>query len=450
MKRLLTILFLLCAAPVFAQFSLAPLTNDLVINQYGDSYEIGPFGNRSDCYIDSAIINLNPNVTVRPRTESRSGGNNQEELVRIAEYGAGNYFYTHGKTNVLDVLRVSSNGSFSSNQIFGFVGQELQAPYSMVDQTTNLVHDWTQATNLYDKYVVGDFPQANLDFTYEARSLGGSNAAVGMGYRYIDTWDTTLTNIIAVLTAGGTNLYHTGGHPDSVLQFIWGMIQMRGMSLPTNVFTCVLDWNSSTPTQTNFCSVSGLSRSGNSMTFTFKADRQGPGFDIAINGQTNDVSPGFALYPALGNQFMEILRVLNLPAGNYQLTMHGTNWIQLSSDQLAAGFNVWSNYAAANEFFTQAAATLAQQRIERNVDPNTASDTYDTHENFLNDNYQSWARQRWPTNTEGVDFYGALMQDREQELVTQDGVIHASAQQVTHDIGISLIAPRLIFAPFHR
>ena len=443
MKRAFTILFLACSLSAHA-IDYGALTGDLIVNEYGDSYEVGPFGNRGDCMVDSGIILLNPTVTVRPRVEARSGGSNPKELIRIAEYGAPHYWYSHGATNVLDFIPVSSNGGLSSNQIYGYVSQELQAPYWMMDQNTNFVHDWTQSTNNYFKIVIGDFPQANLDFSYEFRSLGGSNAAVGMGYPYIDTWDTKLTNIIATLTAGDTNLYHSGGHPNSFLQFMWGMIRMRGMSLPTNVFTCVLDWNSSTPSQTNFCAESGWSASGNSRTFTFKADRQGPAFDIATTNsaavvtQTNDIRIAFALYPALGNQFMEILRVTNCPPGNYQLTMHGTNWVQLTDSQLAAGFNIWSNYSTANEFFAKAAATLAQQRIQRNVNPTNASDAYQAG-NFMNDDYQSHARARWPTNTQGVDFYGALMQDFEQTLVSQDSVIHAAAQQVPHDIGIALI-----------
>jgi hypothetical protein len=450
MKRF--IVFLACLGVISAQanslFDPWALTSDLITQQWGDSYEVAQFANMNDVGIDNAVIMMNPGVMVRPRTGARSGGNNLEELTRIAEYGVPNYWYSKGTTNVWDLIRVSSNGSFPSNQVFDYVSKEILAPSWLTNQANAFaLSSWPYPTNKIWRTVIGDFPQANLDFTLELRSLGGSNAAVVAGYEYLDSWDSTLTNIVATQNTLGINHYFPGGHPDRPYQFIWQMILLRQLNFPTNVFTAVMDWNSLTPSRQDFCSVSSVSHSGNNLSFTLTPVRQGPAFDVpmtnSIGGitQTNDVRAAFALYPAIQNYCQEILRVTNCPSGKYIITMHGTNWIQCSDLELKAGINIWTNYDNANELFMNAVRTLALQRTQRDVNPTNASDVYDPLSNFANSVYQSYASARWSTNVLGADYYGGLMQDREQDslVVPWDGNIHTSAQQAGHAIAVQYV-----------
>jgi hypothetical protein len=249
-------------------------------------------------------------------------------------------------------------------------------------------------------------------------------------------------NIVTNAYANGPNLWFAPNydHPGNDLQLAWALMILRSLGADTNTYTAIIDFNTASVSATNHCTVTGLSRGGNSLAFTFHADRMAPGFYVPDDVITNDCRGAFALMPSLGNQFCEILRITNLPAGNYELGIDGSNIVTLTSAQLAAGYNAFTNYSG--PFWAQKKEILGLMCDMVDVLRSDASTDAHPGSNILLENYESWARARWPTNNNtSVDFYINQMSDREQELQAEDVLIHAVAQQTNHAFTITPVSP---------
>ena len=323
-------------------------------------------------------------------------------------YGIPDAGASYGKTNGLNIFYVSQNGTigtdgtFDSNSIYGFFKQLLQFPTNSYNLPGYLTNDWTQPNpqNLYQSIVIGDIPYNEPDGAPVARdySYGGRNAALEDGVAFVDSW----TNIVGVITnayAKGPNLWFPPNfdHPANALQLIWALTNLRSLGVDTNTYTAILDFNTATVSSTNHCTVTGLSRIGNSLSFTFHADRMAPGFYVPDGDITNDCRDAFTLMPSLGSQFCEILRITNLPAGNYELNMDGSNVVAVTSAQLAAGYNGFTNYSGA--FWAQKKEILGLMCDMFDVLRSDASTDAHPGNNVLIQNYESWASYRWPLNT---------------------------------------------------
>jgi hypothetical protein len=247
-------------------------------------------------------------------------------------------------------------------------------------------------------------------------------------------------NVITNAYANGPNLWLNApayDHPGNELQLIWTLTNLRSLGADTNTYTAIIDFNAATVSSTNHCTVTGLSRVGNSLAFTFRADRMAPGFYVPDGTITNDCRGAFTLMPSLGNQFCEILRITNLPAGNYELDLDGSNVVTVTSAQLAAGYNCFTNYSGA--FWAQKKKILGLMCDLLDVLRSDASSDAHPADNVLIQNYESFASARWPTNNFGVDGYIAQMSDRESELQAEDVLIHAAAQQTNHTFTVTQI-----------
>jgi hypothetical protein len=371
---------------------------------------------------------------------------------RMPMFGIPDAGASYGKTNGLNFFYVSDNAEYdvnpdiSSNSIYGYFKDILQYPTNAYNRFGNLTNDWTQPNpqNLYQNIVIGDIAYDESDGHTYARdfSNGGRSAAIEDGVQFVDSWSNVL-NVVTNAYFNGPNLWFNApfyDHPANELQLIWTLTTLRSLGVDTNTYTAVLDFNAATVSSTNHCAVTGLSRNGNSLTFTFHADRMAPGFYVPDNVITNDCRGAFTLMPSLGNQFCEILRITNLPAGNYELAMDGSNVVTVTSAQLAAGYNNFTNYSG--PFWAQKKEILGLMCDMLDVARSDASTDAHPGTNILLENYESWARARWPTNDNtSVDFYIAQMSDREKELQAQDVLIHAAAQQTNHTITVSLISP---------
>lgn len=425
----------------------AVLTNDTMVTTWSDSFGRGPFGQRQNFFLGSFFISYYPQYFVSYRDHSRSGGNNLEMLLtRVPMYGIPDAGSSYGKTNALNIFYVSQNGtigtdgSFDSNSIYGFFKELLQYPTNSYNRVGYLTNDWTQPNpqNLYQSIVIGDIPYNTADGEPEARdySYGGRSAALEDGVPFVDSW----TNLVSVFTnayASGTNFWFNApayDHPANELQLVWDLTNLRSLRVDTNTYTAVLDFNAGTVSCTNHCTVTGLSRDGNSLSFTFHADRMAPGFYVPDGYITNDCRGAFTLMPSLGNQFCEILRITNLPPGNYELNIDGSNVVTVTSAQLAAGYNGFTNYSGA--FWAQKKEILGLMCDLLGYSRSDAS-TYAPGTNVSTQTYESWASARWPTNNAGVDDYIAEMSDRESELQAEDVLIHAAAQQTNHVFTVS-------------
>lgn len=459
MKRLLVSIVLVIALllTTHARADIV-ITNDTMVTTWSDSFARGQYGQRQNFFLGSYFINYYPHYFISYRDHSRSGGSNLEMLTnREPMYGIPDAGASYGKTNCLNIFYVSDNGSpgmdgsYDSNSIYGFFKDLLQFPTNTYTRFGVLTNDWSQPNpqSLYRSIVIGDIPYNAADGDPAARdfSYGGRSAAIEDGVPFVDSWS-NLLNVVTNAYVNGPNLWFNApafDHPANELQLMWTLTTLRSLGVDTNTYTAVLDYNAATVSCTNHCTVTGVSRGGNNFAFTFRADRMAPGFYVPDDVITNDCRGAFRLMPGLGNQFCEILRITNLPAGNYGLSIDGSNVATLTSAQLAGGWNMFTNYHGA--FWAQKEEILGLMCDMLDVSRADASTDAHPGVNVLIQNYESWATARWPTNDSGVDGYIALMSDREKELEAEDVLIHAAAQQTNHTFTLTLLpSPPVISA----
>jgi hypothetical protein len=416
------------------------ITNDTMVTTWSDSFARGDYGQRQNFFIGSYFINYYPQHFISFRDHSRSGDSNFGMLTeREPQYGIPDAGASYGKTNGLNLFYVSENGGYGSNSIYGMFKEILQYPTNAYNRFGTLTHDWSQANpaHLYSSIVIGDIPYYTVDGRPFSRdySYGGRSAASEDRVPFVDSW----ANLVNVVTngAGGypanSNLWFNApayDHPANELQLCWALTTLRSLGVDSNTYTAVINFHAATVSSTNHCSVTGLSRNGNGITFTFHADRMAPGFYVPDNVVTNDCRGAFALMPELGNQFREILQIPDIPSGNYNLNIDGSNVVTLSSAQLAAGYNSFTNYSG--PFWAQKEEVLGLMCDMADVLRSDASIWAHPGDNRLMVNYESMARGRWPTNNFGVVGYIAQMSDCEAQLQAEDILIHAAAQQTNH------------------
>lgn len=427
------------------------ITNDTMVTTWSDSFARAQYGQRQNFFLGSFFINYYPQYFISYRDHSRSGASNLEMVTsRVPMYGIPDAGASYGKTNALNIFYVSQNGTigtdgaFDSNSIYGFFKELLQYPTNAYNRFGILTNDWSQpdAQNLYQSLVIGDIPYNTPDGEPVARdySYGGRSAALEDGVPFVDSWS-NLVNVFTNAYANGPNLWFNApafDHPGNELQLVWTLTNLRSLGVDTNTYTAILDFNTATVSSTNHCTVTGLSRNGNNLSFTFHADRMAPGFYVPDDIITNDCRGAFTLMPSLGNQFCEILRVTNLPAGNYELNIDGSNVVTVTSAQLAAGYNSFTNYSG--PFWAQKKEVLGLMCDMLDVLRSDASSDAHPASNLLIQKYESYASARWPTNKFGVDGYIAQMSDRETELQAEDVLIHAAAQQTNHTFTITQVS----------
>jgi len=437
----------LLASPVLADVTI---TNDTMVTTWSDSFARGLYGQRQNFFLGSFFINYYPQYFVSYRDHSRSGAGNSEMVYdRMPMYGIPDAGACYGKTNGLNFFYVSDNGAdfaggnYDSNSVYGFFKEILQYPTNAYDRLGVFTNDWSQPNpqNIFQSVVIGAiaYHASNGIPGAEDFSNGARNAALEDGAPYVDSW----SNLVSVVTNAyfnGPNLWWNEflDHPGNELQLLWTLTTLRSLGVDTNTYTAIIDFNTTTVSSTNHCTVTGLSRNGNGLTFTFHADRMAPGFYVPDGNITNDCRGAFTLMPSVGNQFCEILRITNLPAGNYELDIDGSNVVTLSAAQLAAGYNQFTNYNGA--FWAQKKEILGLMCDLLDVLRSDACTDAHPGSNFLIENYESWARARWPTNKNiSVDYYIAQMSDRESELQAEDVLIHAAAQQTNHTFSVKLV-----------
>jgi len=442
---LAAILFLAARVP-----AALVLTNDTMVTTWSDSLARSQFGQRQNFFLGSYFISYYPQFFISYRDHSHSGRSNLEMLTdRLPMFGIPDAGASYGKTNGLNIFYVSGNDDpatdmpYSSNSIYGFFKQLLQYPTNAYNRFAAFTNDWSEPhpASLFQSIVIGDTPAYTNDgYPYAQQySYGGRSAALEDGVTFVDSW----TNLVNAVTNGypaNSNLWFNApdfDHPGNELQLCWDLTNLRSLGVDTNTYTAVLNFNNASVSATNHCAVTGLSRSGNSFSFTFHADRMAPGFYVPDGFITNDCRGAFDLMPSLGNQFCEILRVTNLPPGNYEMNIDGSNAVTVTSAQLSAGYNNFTNHSGA--FWAQKKEILGL--LCDLLDVNRADASSDAHpgENLLIENYEAYAADRWSTNNFGVDQYIAQMSDREMELQAEDVLIHAAAQQTNHIITISLL-----------
>lgn len=455
------LLSILLASSVRADVSV--LTNDTVVATYSDSFGSGTFGQRQNFFLGSYYINYHPQYFISYRDHSRSGANNGDMAdTRIPRYGMLDAVSTHGITNMLSIYYSSGNGGFPSNTIYGF-GTNIFQAYTNA-YTTNLsfvVHDWTQANpqDRFDSFAVGDVVYNNLSTSSRDMSYGLRSAAIEAHKGFSDTWSNMYPETSAYAATPSVLWFFNGGaydHPNNAHQYLWSMRLLtmstnnyRGIGADTNTFTCKMDVSTMTVTSTNHCVISSLSGTPTSFVYVSHYDRMAPGFYVPNGIQTNDCRPAFSVsLTDAGNFFHEDTVITGLPVGIYEWDVDDKYTNTVTSAQLAAGYNNFTNFN--NPLWTAKNAVLSNMCLMSQFSPTNASDQINIGNNQLNIALVSIANTVWPTNTPGVDGYYTRMETGfgvENALFGMDKTNHLIVQQVLHTNRFKLLASGSGYVP---
>jgi len=468
MKRIFTILFLFYSAlciPLAVRQDSA-LASDLVVSNnaivciLGDSLMIdqtAPItGYRFPDYVESYFQLNYPNAGIHVFQLSRSGGDMNDVLTnRVQEAGLPLWGFGFNNNQHLGIVQATDNSGLNSNQMYLALSNVFQAPALMSDGDATLVtHTGWTTTNTIQWLGLGDPPSASSDGGPDAqgaRNNAATNAGWRLGIRGIDVWNPLSNSWTADFNVnGGTNIQFfssdsgKGGHVGSGGQLSWVFAFLKSITTDTNISTCTVDWNSSTPVATNHCVVSSISKSGGTLTFTRHDDRLPLAFDIPDGTITNDCSGAFRLIPGDANFFQFTLQITNLPVGNYSVRSDGIRVASLSNTVLAAGWNMFTN--TVGPYWNQRTEVLGRIRDKEHVDrvtlvPGSAGDG----EGMIS--FGSNAFAQWGSNKRGDALINSLS-NNVVNVLGFDTLTATAAQPTNHTFEIMFLAPR--FAPAHR
>ena len=428
----------------FSSFAQVPITNNTIITTWGDSFARAQYGQRQNFFILSHYVGMYPNFVISPRDHSRSGDSNLGMLTnRYPKYGIPEGGASYGTTNVLDFFYVSSNGGVDSNTMYGWFGDLVKAPYQSYNKNGVLTNDWPETTNLFSKVIIGDiaYQGSTGDPNSLHRNDGAQNVAVANGIPFVDSWNNTVAVVTNIYATNASGYWWPAQHPGNELQLLWALTTLHSLGEETNAFTAVCDWNSTTaPSQTNHCTVSSITQSGGTFSFTFHADRMGPGYYTPDASQTNDCTGAFGLMPALSNYVCEIIRITNCPAGTYSLTEDGvvvaTN---IPSTRLQSGINLFTDVTT-GAMWNQKKQILGLMCDSVDINRTNCSEDFRPNGNTLIYKFESNADAQWPLATD-VSSYIVTMRPFENEIISNDQLIHTAAIQTNHTLTITLSSP---------
>lgn len=178
-----------------------------------------------------------------------------------------------------------------------------------------------------------------------------------------------------------------------------------------------------------------------------------PGWDVPDGTITNDARACFTVFPMLAQFFTWTLQVTNLPAGNYTVAIDGSNVVTLTDVQLAAGWNMFTNYNGA--LWAQRKEVLGRKRDQEGLDRVTLVSHGGGSLGVLGTgdlvNYQGNADLQYVTNGKRGSAYVSAMATLIADMQVYDNAIQAAAVQTNHVFSISQNPPPPpVFAPFHR
>jgi hypothetical protein len=393
-----------------------------------------------EAYVRSYLSMGNPNIILRAQQWGQSGGNlssdcNSNMMKWTLPYAA----KCTGTVNVA-YMATENGGIHPGSAQLPFVTNLNMAPGTMFDghTMTNELGYCDTHSNTWVFHLVGAIPDG--DSFNEDRNNTLTNYARATGRIVYDMFHGVTTNGFTSPTTG-TNLFgfYAGGHPYPAGHLIMATVFLLSLGVDTNVNSSVLHWADASIVSTNHCVVSSVSRSGNTMSWVFHADRHAMGYDIPHNSNTNDCRDAFRIWPALSNAFWEGFQVPDMPDGNFELDCDGHFDCFLTGADLRSGKNFFTDFN--NQIGKQRLENLDRTREQEGVDRNTMEyhfggfgvlGTVDTV------GLQSNEGQAWINGKRGDD----LINDSQVAMFVDsvrtnyDTYINASAQPTNHTFTI--------------
>lgn len=242
--------------------------------------------------------------------------------------------------------------------------------------------------------------------------------------------------------------FHSGGHPPPGYALDMAGQTVINLGLDTNVGAFTLDWNNQLVAATNKVTIVNPSLVNHVLTFTAHFDRMPMAWDVPDGTITNDASTAFISLPKMATQFTWIVQITNLPPGNYNLAIDGSNVVILTDAQLSAG---WNMFAVTNgPLWNQRKAVLNAKRDQQGVDHVTLISHSAGSQGTLGVadmvNFKSNAAQQYGTNGKRGATYITAISSFVGSVQQYDVAIHNAAVQTNHTFTVTYIAPRYVGA----
>jgi hypothetical protein len=283
-------------------------------------------------------------------------------------------------------------------------------------------------------------------------NAGSMGLAAALGVPVIDMWHLMWTPAFQADQAGARLMWSGigGSHFTQAGYLAMDIFALQKLGVETNVGSITINFNAGTVAATDHAGGFAFSKTGQTVTGTFFFSRMPMSWDVpGTYGSitiTNDARAAFTVFPSLGSAFNWTFQVTNLPAGNYTISVDGTQVDAATDTQLAAGRNWFTNYNG--PFWAQRTAVLLWKRYQAGVDPVTlVSHGVGVSEGIpgafdLRD-YQSGAgntTEVYPGAFTGTN-YITHMATYVSQLHQYDVAIHNASIQTNHTLTITQIQP---------
>jgi hypothetical protein len=277
------------------------------------------------------------------------------------------------------------------------------------------------------------------------RDAGCTNAGLNFGvlgislfYPLVGAWtnDAVQTGGNTVGVFAGTSKF---GHIGAPGQLNMAIAFAQGFTTDTNISTCIIDFNSALVASTNHCVISGLTKTGNTITGNRLDDRLPMAFDISTTDPTNAGQLAFTLIPSQADAFIFNFKLTNCPTGNYNISVDGVLIGQNIPSTVLTSANGWNMFTnTVGPYWNQRSEVLGRIRDFQHVDrqtrvPGSAGD------GIGEVSLGSQEFSQWTSGVRG-DALIAALNDKVAHLHTNTtyslAAIHAAAQPTNHTFQI--------------
>lgn len=354
-------------------------------------------------------------------------------------------FATTNKTVPHSFILVNDNGAYVSNTVYPFLVQAYGAPASMYNGTA-FTNEGLGFTSL-DWFFLGANVSGNgiSDTSAQSRNLASLQAMKDISKTPIDLWNDAGTNgLFSVINNNDSDWTFGGGHftpKNAYQQFcaIW-----RGLALKTNLYSSIIDWATTSIASSNGITITSLSKSGNTISFNYKVDCQGPPTDL-FPGMSNQITGTlWTNCPNFGSLFRETFRFTNLnPTALYTFTMDSSNVYTADGTTWMAGINFATNLNPLLPENTQKTLMLYDVRNEYGINHTNGLSTHDAGTTLPSGgdliNYGSLCFGKWPAEHGPSLVNDAAIQTCLNSMWARAIVTHNDSQPLTRAAALTQI-----------
>jgi YDG domain/Bacterial Ig-like domain (group 3) len=448
MKRAWVILFLLAPLLVASSFASIITNDNTALVLFASSYDVSPYHYFGD-YVGSWAALEHPQFTNHWSSASRGGGSIEEANDnRLERLGLAHWA---DSKRAIALIMADDDGGYTSNDVRVNLTNTFSAPARLFNGVAYTNEGGWASTQTVAWIGIGAIPHdsADGDSGEVQRNNAVTNMCQQVGLQGIDMWYPLWNNGWSNDAANGTHYlgFNPGSHPFASGSLAMGITIARALAgADTNISLAAVDWNAAAIVSTNHCVISGISQTGNTLTFTRHDDRLPMAWDVPDGTITNDCRNAFVGMSGLQNAFWFTIAVTNLPAGNYNVSIDGQQIITLSSSALASGWNMFSgDYTS--QYWRQRVQVLHLIRLKNGTDPVTlldhgAGDSGPFGRDLVN--YYSDSQGYWDQGKRGDALIAALAFDI-SNLDVYDKLIHDAAQPTNHIFTITAVGQTITF-----